>query len=77
MDQLWELLKWLVFQWWFWVGHGILLGLLWYGFFHRVYKMINGIPYIKEGFGKWEPLEEHIRRKHPKEYEELRKSRKG
>ena len=32
----------------------------------RDYKEIDGVLYVKEGFGDWEKLDTHVKRKHPK-----------
>ncbi len=34
-------------------------------FIRRVYKVIDGNLYVKEGMGNWEEIKEHIRLHHP------------
>lgn len=42
----------------------------------REYKMINGVPHVREKKGDWKPLTEHMKKKHPKEYEKIKKEEK-
>jgi len=43
----------------------------------RKYKKIQRVLYVKHRlFGKWEPLIEHMKEKHPKEYKNLQLNKK-
>ena len=37
----------------------------------RDYKDINGVPYVKEGFGGWERLDDHCKREHPELWDNM------
>ena len=39
----------------------------------REYKEIDGVLCVRERWGDWTSLDEHMRREHPEEYEELKK----
>ena len=40
------------------------------------YKKIDGVLHVKHGlFGKWQPLMEHMKKKHPKAYKKLQKEK--
>ncbi len=41
-----------------------------YLLYGREYRKIDGKLHVKEGRGNWEDFEEHLRRNHPKEYQE-------
>lgn len=41
---------------------------------YRQYKLVNGDLHVKEGFGGWEPLDEHLKREHPKAYRKMKDS---
>jgi hypothetical protein len=74
----WLMLKWMISQWWFWVAYVFVsIGLLycwWRIFERRVYKLINGELYVKEGLKDWEKLDEHMKREHPVEWRKLHKN---
>jgi hypothetical protein len=45
-------------------------------FFHKLlggtdYKDIDGVLYVREGFGDWQRLDTHIKNEHPKLYDKL------
>ena len=41
------------------------------------YKKIKGVLHVKHGlFGKWKPLMEHMKKKHPKAYKEIKRKNK-
>ena len=37
----------------------------------RDYKDIDGVPYVREGFGDWERLETHVKREHPDLWDDI------
>jgi hypothetical protein len=44
-------------------------------FFHKLfggrdYKTIDGTVYVKEGFGDWERLDDHLKHCHPQQYDD-------
>jgi len=41
-----------------------------YLLYSREYREIDGKLHVKEGRGNWEEFEGHLRRDHPKEYQE-------
>jgi len=42
----------------------------------RLYKVVNGKPWVKEGFGDWEKLDTHLRDRHPEAYDDLIESKR-
>jgi hypothetical protein len=37
----------------------------------RDYKDIDGVHYLREGFGDWERLDTHCKREHPELWDEI------
>ena len=37
----------------------------------RNYKVIDGVPWVREGFSNWEKLETHCQREHPELWDEI------
>jgi hypothetical protein len=37
----------------------------------RDYKDIDGVPYVKEGFGSWERFDAHLKREHPELWDKM------
>ena len=37
----------------------------------RDYKDIGGVPYVKEGFGSWERLDDHCKREYPELWDNM------
>jgi len=62
METVGEQFIWLLTRWWFWLAFVVGMGLHWYLFRQRTYKVVGGSLFVRHGrLGRWLNVEDHMK----------------